>query len=94
MSNIMGNFPSKQIEKAICYCGEKLMMEHIYLCNVLNGEKVKISYNQLFYGNIDEQIKVYKRFQKNFEIRENLKTQNDEENFPHGSQHASHSPLV
>ena len=57
-------------------------MEHIYQCNVLNEEKIQISYNQLFCGNIEEQIKVYKRFQKNFELREKLKT-NTKENFPH-----------
>ena len=82
MSTIRENFPSKQKEKEICYCGGNVSMEHIYLCNVLNGEKVQISYNQLFFLNIDEQIKVYKRFQNNFEIREKMKTQNDEENFP------------
>ena len=57
MSNIRENFPSKQKEKELCYCEEKVSMEDIYPCNVLNGENVQMAYSQLFYGNINEQIK-------------------------------------
>ena len=58
-------------------------MEHIYLCPELNSEIIEVSYKQLFNGYINQQIIVYKRFQKNFNKRENMKNENKKENIPH-----------
>ena len=94
MSHICENFPSKQ-EIEVCFCGERVTMEHIYLCTELNSEKIEVSYKQIFNGYINQQIIVYKRFQKNFNKRENMKNENEKENSsPMRSHKASHSPLA
>ena len=56
---------------------------HIYICKLLNKEQVEISYNQLYNGSIENQIRVYKRFKQNMNERETLKTENDSKNLPH-----------
>lgn len=81
MVNISYNFPqNKKVEH--CWCREIENMEHIYICKLLNKEEPKLPYSYIFNGNVGEQITVYKRFQCNFEKRENLKDQK-EESCPH-----------
>ena len=47
-------------------------MKHIYQCEVLsNAEEPEIEI--FFEGNISEQIKVFRKFERNFENRKNLK---------------------
>jgi hypothetical protein len=58
-------------------------MEHIYLCKELNSERIEVSYKQLFNGSINQQIRVYRRFQNNFDKRENMKNENKKEDIPH-----------
>ena len=84
MSHICENFPSKQ-EIEVCFCGERVTMEHIYLCKELNSEKIEVAYKQLFNGSIYQQRIVYTRFQKNFNKRENMKNENKKENIPHAT---------
>ena len=74
MVNISGNFPVKsKVENCICQ-EEAENMQHVYSCKLLNNKSEEFSYNYLFNGNIQQQIKVYKRFKNNLEEREKLKT--------------------
>ena len=51
-------------------------MKHIYNCEVLNSETHKLPFEKIFSGNMNEQIEVFKRFDKNFETRNKLKSEN------------------
>ena len=53
-------------------------MKHIYNCKVLNKEDSIISYNQIFNGNIEEQVTILRRFETNMKEREQRKIQNKE----------------
>ena len=86
MEKISYNFPHKnEIDR--CLCGMTENMEHIYLCEMLNPEKPKISYRQLFIGNLGQKISVFRRFKNNFEEREKLRIEkmknSEEEKYPH-----------
>ena len=84
MINISSNFSSNQNSEN-CRCGESENMEHLYICKLLNTEKIEVEYTQLFNGSINEQITVYKRFQKNFEERERQRNEIKQEHFPHAN---------
>ena len=74
MVNISYNFPqNKTID--LCYCGELETMEHIYNCKLLNKEDPIISYNQIFNGNIGEQVTILRRIETNMKEREQIKIQ-------------------
>jgi hypothetical protein len=65
MYNLPENFP-KGDEKYTCVCGETENITHIYQCEILSKKKEeKISYEKIFNGNINEQIKVYQLFRQN-----------------------------
>jgi hypothetical protein len=78
MINIENNFPKKDT-LAICECGNKEDMQHIYNCELLsdNKQKQSLAYNDIFNGNVKQQTIVYKLFKHNLEKREQLK------NHPH-----------
>ena len=78
MINIENNFPKKDT-LAICECGNKENMQHIYNCELLsdNRQKQSLAYNDIFNGNVKQQTIVYKLFKHNLEKREQLK------NHPH-----------
>ena len=81
MVNIPDNFSSQQngdLSVTKCICSEKENMEHIYTCNKLNKETVKLPYQKIFSGNIEEQIYIFRRFQNNFEIRNYLIRKQDQ----------------
>ena len=63
---INANFPTKN-EVDICFCGSTENMQHIYSCELLNSEKEDLSYNCLYKGTLKQQLKVFNRFQNNFE---------------------------
>ena len=67
----IGNNYGKKEEK--CICGAIETMAHIYLCKSLNQNNQEISYDQIYNGNLNSQIEVFKRFQKNLEIRKEIK---------------------
>ena len=67
----IGNNYGKKEEK--CIFGAIETMAHIYLCKYLNQNNPEISYDQIYNGNLKSQIKVYKRFEKNMEIRKEIK---------------------
>ena len=59
-------------------------MQHIYSCELLNSEKEDLSYNCLYKGTLQQQLKVFKRFQYNYEKLEQMKTDKSEkENSSH-----------
>ena len=73
MVNIPFNYSSNCEYK--CECGEREDMNHIYQCELYNEKDSPIMpYEQIFNGNMKQQIYVYKKFKQNLERREQLKT--------------------
>ena len=73
MIEIPANFPNSKSEDT-CICGDKEDMKHIFQCETINnGEQPELEYEKIFEGNISEQIKVFRHFERNFEKRRNLK---------------------
>ena len=53
-----------------CVYGKMEDMEHIYICEKLNGQKQPIlQYDKIFNGNLIEQIEVYRKFEQNLAKR-------------------------
>lgn len=71
---ISANFSLKQND-AKCLCGQTEDMKHIYSCKYLNDENEKTSYEMIFTEDVNQQIKVYKRFKSNLEKREKYKNE-------------------
>ena len=83
MVRINANFPTKN-EVDFCFCGSTENTQHIYSCELLNSEKEDLSYNCLYKGTLQQQLKVFKRFQYNYEKLEQMKTDKSEkENSSH-----------
>jgi hypothetical protein len=63
--NIEYNFPKKET-LTNCECGTKEDMQHIYNCELMSEHKKNESlpYNNIFNGNVKQQIMVYKIFDK------------------------------
>ena len=73
MIEISENYPGKNLDD-MCQCGKQEKMEHIYNCDYLNeGNPPNIEYKNIFNGNLKNQIKVFEKFQENWEKREKLK---------------------
>ena len=48
--------------------------KHIHNCEIINnGEKIDLEFEKISEGNIPEQIKVFRKFERNLKTRENLK---------------------
>ena len=64
---IPANFGSESKSR----CGDNEDMAHILNCQYLNKEEVKKKYifEQIYSGNLTQQIEILKRFQLNFEER-------------------------
>ena len=75
MVNISNNFLTKQTLEDKCVCGELDNMLHIYSCEKLNKDELIVSYEQIYTGTLTQQIKVFERFKKGFENRENIKNE-------------------
>ena len=79
MTIIPSNYP-KPNETYICHCGLREDMKHIYICEMNNEEKEpELEYEKIHTGNISEQIKVFRKFEINFEKRRIIRTK---ETFP------------
>ena len=74
MTMIPFNFGQKE-EK--CVCGELESMLHIYYCDILNQKKPELSYDLIFNGNLKSQIEIFRKFTKNLETREELKSKKE-----------------
>ena len=72
MIDIPANF-SKANRDMKCICGEIKTMKHLYICEQLSSETSELEYEEIYNGNIDEQIRVFRRFEQNFEVRNKLK---------------------
>ena len=69
MLNIPANFPQPNIEQK-CICGEKDDMKHIHNCEIINNcEQIDLEFEKIFEGNISEQIKVFRKFERNLKTR-------------------------
>ena len=75
MVKISCNYPQNN-KIDLCYCGQEETMEHIYNCKILNEEEPIISYNQIFKGNIGEQVTILRRFENNMKQREQIQKEN------------------
>ena len=72
MIDIPSNFSSNC--EAKCECGVIENMKHIYECKILNmNKKTTIPYENVYNGNLQQQIEVYRRFKENLIRREQLK---------------------
>ena len=76
MTNIPYNFGNKEEP---CVCGTMETMSHIYSCETLNEKKIRIDYDQIYIGNIENMKEIMKRMKTNLEIRNNIKSK---EEFP------------
>ena len=79
MLEIPDNFSSGSVQ-TFCFCVEREVMSHIYYCKILNKETSElISYDRIYDGRISEQIRIYHKFEENFERREQLLTVKQED---------------
>ena len=67
MIEISENFPGKNMESE-CHCGSEESILHIYNCDLLNqGSPSNIKYENIFNGNIKNQVEVLNKFEENLE---------------------------
>ena len=78
MISIPANYSSSEIEHKCPVCEEKENMLHVYKCKKLNEEEPDIKYEYIFTNNLKMMKSVYKRFEKNVEIREQIMKENDD----------------
>ena len=71
------NFTSEKENKALCICGEKENMMHIYNCKILNKERPKEIFDKIFENNLNKMEYILNRFKGNMKQRENLKENKD-----------------
>ena len=70
MIDIPSNFP-KSDKKPLCVCGGEESMENIYNCEILNEEnEEREQYSNIFNGNFEQQVKVFRKFEKIMRKRE------------------------
>ena len=61
-----------------CFCGSKETTSHIYNWEALNGEKSDTSNENIHTGNLNEQTKVFRRFEINMKSRNPIRLMRDE----------------
>ena len=67
MVDIKSNFKEGKMEIK-CLCGQKETMEHIWNCELVNDEEYqKENYEQIFNGNLTQQIRIYEKFNEKLE---------------------------
>ena len=82
MIEIPDNFPNTEI-KPTCWCGETEDMSHIFNCKLLNeGVIQKEQYENIFNGNIKQQIRIFRKFENNMGKRETIKNRKNETELP------------
>ena len=75
MIEIPSNFPKSKSE-SYCVCGTREDMTHIYNCKMLNSDEPNLNYEKIFNGNIGEQIAIFRRFENNLKMREQILNKN------------------
>ena len=87
MLDIPSNFISREKNKSKCICKSLEDMRHVYECKYLNIDEPSEKYEQLFRGNINQQISVLHRFEYNIEKRENYANNIESEEIDELSDH-------
>ena len=90
MINIPANFHSKLKEEFRCNCGQFEDMKHIYSCKWLNSVEPITEYEEIFSDDVNKQVKVYRRFEENFEKREEILNENGSEQTVKETKKSSH----
>ena len=76
MFEISSNF-SKSNAKTLCLCGETENMKHIFVCEILNEEADQNElYENIYNGNIKQQLRIFWKFEENVKKREFLQNMN------------------
>ena len=76
MFEISSNF-SKSNAKTLCLCGETENMKHIFVCEILNEEADQNElYENIYNGNIKQQLRIFWKFEVNVKKREFLQNMN------------------
>ena len=70
MTKIPIHFGKKE---AKCIFGEEENMPHIYSCKLINNTKPCINYNNIYNGNLNAQIDIFRRMENNLEKRNQIK---------------------
>ena len=68
-------------ENTACIFDQPENMSHIYSCKILNSEKIVTKYENIYGEDIENITKVYERFRKNMEIRDNLQKEKFHETY-------------
>ena len=68
----IGNNFGKNKNCVICQIKED--MNHIYSCEYLNKQEIKIEFSKIYEGNLFEKIKVFRRFNDNMKKRNEEKS--------------------
>ena len=71
MTRIPYNFGKKD-EK--CFCGKIESISHIYECKSVNQLEPIIPYNEIYNGNLNNQIEIFRRLEISLENRIEMKT--------------------
>jgi hypothetical protein len=72
MIEIYENFPGKQLKKE-CICSKIESMSHIYYCKTLNeGKNPILKFEEIYEGNIKDQIEVFKHYEENLNRRDSF----------------------
>ena len=77
--NRMTSIPNNFGKEEKCVCGKMENISHIYSCEILNEKKTTISYNEIYNGNLNNQIEIFRRIENNLDERRKMKNEN---NFP------------
>ena len=51
-------------------------MLHIFNCEIINAMRPELSYNKIYNGNLKSHIEVFRRIEKNLEMRQEIKIRN------------------
>ena len=75
MADVGNNFGKNENCKM---CDTYEDMNHIYICEKLNEQKIRIPYEKIYKGNLFEQIEVFRRFEQNMKKRNEEKLKKDQ----------------
>ena len=71
MTRIPYNFGKKDEQ---CFCGKIESISHIYECKSVNQLEPKIPYNEIYNGNLNNQLEIFRRLEISLENRTKMKT--------------------
>ena len=71
MINLFENFPSKKLQMfCLAGCNELESINHLYKCKIINQTEPNISYQKIYNGTIEEQVKIFQIIKQNLKERE------------------------